>query len=884
MNQNYGYLINKNVIHLPKGDTSKCEIYDPNITDSDIECKIKELLPNLISYLTNDQELKLTNKHSTILSNILDVTKSQAGYISVAVLDNEEKLMGLQVSALEFNENCGKKSNILNNVSKGVIGAYFPMKIKMLHFQSYDSKKILICNDPKYLEDHQCPGIIFNNLMYIPLYFRKKSEQVYFGLLCLANTEYQDGFCPKIVASISSLLGLISIISKSKRIMDEILQDERLYLIENRGSIDEMSGFMVRNSKELSAIFDSNSKRIVSSDLFTKELSLILNGQELDIDNLDNYSQNDNLAIIGDLIKKCLKKNAKTIKIMHTFTTPTSTLYYDCTYGPIYSTEKDSPIGAYFLGKNITPSKTLENKLKTAKKSLEKALQEKDIYMSRISHELRTPLNSIYGFSQLIEYSSNSGDKIDVDWIKTIVKSSEHLLKLVDEVLDLSKIGSGKIQLSIEDVYISALIKDVVHMLHPEMEKKNLTCKLDINKNGYYVKADSHRLNQVITNIISNAIKYNKKDGNIDIKYEVDKENKKLVIKFIDTGSGIDSDKIKNVGLPFNRCGMEDSPIEGSGLGLALSIGLINQMDCKFDIVSTKGVGTTVSVTCPLSDTSKEIDVLSEFLAIGDTFVGDDSTIEADNLILYIEDNVSNFKLMENIVRRRLGYNIVVTSQGRRGIDIAKSLKPKLIILDMGLPDINGIEVLYNLKSNPESSSIPVMVYSADANPTTIKQARQGGASLYLTKPCDIKILEVEIKKFIQRKDNDKEDTLLVNEFRDAFDKLEEKDYDNNQVLMDEITKIKNNNNEEQNRKNKLISNLDRISKYEKARMKYDQNYVNNKDFVVYGSQKNKELSSEQHLSDKLKKLNFSNIDKKNKSKKTKIKKKKNRKKDKQNI
>ena len=722
-----------------------------------IKNKVKDILPKLVDYVSQQPGCNTLNEQiDFIVDNLLEITKSQGAYISTGDFDENDLLKGLRVVSLKFNQNM-KDNRIFNHNTKSALGAYFPMKPEMLHFMSMNSGKLLICNDKNYLKKHQCPGVIIENIMYIPIFVNvTKNIEKPVALLCLINTSYKYGFQVNMAKDIGPILNLLAILIKSDRTAKKMIENDRLYFSENEQSIKDMSSFIIRNSKEMAAIFTSDGKLMVASTVFDEGISLLAEGKKNKFIDIDDLKVTENTMEIYNNLIAMKSGNPSFLRVMQTFKTPSGILYFDSTYGSIYG-ENEHIIGTYIMAKNITNNKVLEDKLRSTSESLEHALKEKDIYMSRISHELRTPLNSIFGFSQLIDLSIKNNEEVDPEWSRTILKSSEHLLRLVNEVLDLSKVGSGNIKLSLEEVSIVDVLNEVVHLLISDAKNMNLSIKLESQTCHDKIFVDKHRMNQVITNVISNAIKYNKKNGKIDIKIEP-KTTDKISILIIDSGIGIDENRIQNIGTPFDRLGMEDSNIEGSGLGLALSISLLKQMDCSFNVTSKKNIGTTIELICPatqpvIGSQNYLNNPNIKYSSVGKTFNSiefNDSIDKLKNVILYIVDNVTNYKLMETIVEKRMKLKIIVANQGRRGIDIAKSIKPNLIILDLGLPDISGIEVLYELKSHPATSNIPVIIFSADANPTTVRNAINMGASKYLTKPTRIEDIEKEINKHLK--------------------------------------------------------------------------------------------------------------------------------------
>lgn len=707
--------------------------------DIDINC-----ISRLIVDMNNMSDFSFNSWNKIIVKKIIELTRSQGGYFSYVDRPYISSVpRGVLVSTLQLNPTFGNSDNILDKSNKSVEGVCFPYIPGTFYTDCVDHRIIILANKHDKLEKHKCPGLKIYNSVHIPILNSDKTNSI--ALLCLANTEYQ-GYTPKMIKKISPLLELLRMNAINGTRNKNILEKERQIIASfSNNKLHNMAFYIVQNCKEIAAVFGESGELLVKSDVFDAEMLAISDGDSSSYKSLDDLGKHEHTREILRVIRKLFNEGSPyVVNIIHKFVTKSGTIYHNTNYGCIFEKNNSKPVGAYILSKNITKLKSYENELSELNKTLSSALREKDLYMSRISHELRTPLNSIYGYSQLIELSKDSPQEIESDWIDTIMKSSKLLLKLVDEVLDLSKINSKNIKLSLEDVKLTGAIKNCVKMLQPDIETMNITVKLNIEKNGYIVIADYHRLIQCFTNILSNAIKYNKPNGRIDIEYELMGDT--IAIRFKDSGIGIDEEQLKHIGEPFNRLGMENTGISGSGLGMALTIGLLKTMNCKLKISSKKNEGTTVTIICNLSKNSSSYEISPTYLAIGNRQVTEFNDFST-NTILYIEDNPNNYKLMENIVTKYLKYDIVIAPQGRRGIDIAQSIKPIIIILDVGLPDMTGNEVLADLKSHPVTKNIPVIVYSADVTTTTISEMKDLGAVSYLTKPTDINVLVTAIKK-----------------------------------------------------------------------------------------------------------------------------------------
>ena len=485
--------------------------------ESPIVCQPVTILPGLLEQI-NKVEL-FNQKCDIILNTLIKITDCFGGYIGIPIFENRN-IMGIKISSLQ---------NISSKV--GEVGSIIEYQTENLSFQALKDCCGIISNNKKYLKiHHQLGENSTKNILCIPIGNYYDSTKPH-GILVLYNQS--KFFHHNIIPDLNPIFEILKMQISYQEIINKTQKEKQLYLIENHDEIKDMTSFIIRNSKDIAVIFKSDGTVLVQSKSLIGELRLISNIEKINY--LEDLKNDDNMIIVYNMVKKMLNRSKRDSMIddehkVQKFITPVGTIYLDSTFGTIFDQINDDPICAFWLAKNVTKTSILQNKLTQTNHQLEQALKEKDLYMSRISHELRTPLNSIYGFSQLIELSLDSPDQIDTEWITRIIKSSKILLKLIDEVLDISCINGDNIRLSMESVNITQVIKEVVQMLHPSMEKMNLTVKLDINKDGFIVLADHHRLTQVITNIISNATKYNKKNGKIDIQYQVE-ENKLLIKK-----------------------------------------------------------------------------------------------------------------------------------------------------------------------------------------------------------------------------------------------------------------------------------------------------------------------------------------------------------------
>ncbi|MHB8776619.1 MAG: ATP-binding response regulator, partial [Anaerolineales bacterium] len=367
-----------------------------------------------------------------------------------------------------------------------------------------------------------------------------------------------------------------------------------------------------------------------------------------------------------------------------------------------------------------------------AKLEAERANKAKSEFLSRMSHELRTPMNSILGFTQLLQMDELNPDQAGS--LEQILKSGHHLLNLINEVLDISRIESGKMAISPEPVQLHQAIKSAVELIRPLADIRGILIHIKIpSSQDVFVTADRQRLKQVLLNLLSNAVKYNRENGEVEIAASL------LVDGFLhltvrDTGEGIQPEKMERLFVAFDRLELDPDLVEGTGLGLALSKGLVEAMGGRIGAQSVVGEGTTFWFDLRLTTQQKELIVMSEV----DDFLKGSPSLEK-GLVLYVEDNLPNIQLIEKILARLPNVELISTMQGRLAMDLARMHKPALILLDLHLPDIHGEVVLERLRAEPETKHIPIVIMSADATTDQIEHMLAVGANAYLTKPIDVK-------------------------------------------------------------------------------------------------------------------------------------------------
>ncbi len=397
--------------------------------------------------------------------------------------------------------------------------------------------------------------------------------------------------------------------------------------------------------------------------------------------------------------------------------------------------------GASTIARDITDRKEVAKALEAAKDEAERANRAKSEFLSRMSHELRTPLNAILGFGQLLEMDDLTDSQSDD--VGQIVKAGRHLLDLINEVLEISRIEAGHMAMSVEPVQIGHLLDETVDLIGPLADERRLTLAVARDEvSGGYVYADNQKLKQVLLNLLSNAVKYNREQGRVDVSCAEAPGGGRLRVEVTDTGPGIPADHLASLFTPFERLGAETTAVEGTGLGLALSKRLVEAMDGTLTVASRPGVGTTFTVELPRAADSQEVPKEDRAEGEGGVLVSGGSNASAS--VLYIEDNISNYRLVEQILVKRPEIRLIAAMEGRLGIDLARQHQPDLVLLDLHLPGMTGEEVLAELRADARTARVPIVVISADATEGQVKRLLAAGADSYLTKPIDVRrFLEV---------------------------------------------------------------------------------------------------------------------------------------------
>ena len=402
--------------------------------------------------------------------------------------------------------------------------------------------------------------------------------------------------------------------------------------------------------------------------------------------------------------------------------------------------EQGATGGALVYITDISKRRDAEEALRNAQLAAEAANRSKSEFLSRMSHELRTPLNAVLGFSQLLKMQPLTDQEAEA--VEQILKGGRHLLDLINEVLDISRIEAGRLLLSPEPVLVSELVQESMDLVRSMAEEREVRLVTDRAGVGAYVFADRQRAKQVLLNLLSNAVKYNHPGGSVAVSCR-ERGATELRISVADSGPGIRPELMSRLFAPFDRLDAGQTDVEGTGIGLTLSKHLAEAMGGTLSVESVPGQGSTFSVDLPLVEGPVEryerLQPETAALAVHppNGHLGPGQR----HKVLYIEDNPSNLRLIERILARRGDVDVVSAMQGRFGIELARQHHPSLILLDLHLPDIGGEEILRRLRDDPLTASIPVVMVTADATAGQVQRLLSAGATAYLTKPLDVAML-----------------------------------------------------------------------------------------------------------------------------------------------
>ena len=411
--------------------------------------------------------------------------------------------------------------------------------------------------------------------------------------------------------------------------------------------------------------------------------------------------------------------------------------------------EREFIIGYLFIGTDNSSRKEIEAErilfnqtlleknveLENARFVAEKANRAKSEFLSSMSHELRTPLSAILGFAQLLDSGTTPLTISQRKSTDQILKAGWYLLELINEILDLSLVESGKLSMSLESVSLTEILRECEVMIEPQAEKRGISVAFSQFITPCFVQADPIRLKQVLINLLSNAIKYNTTGGSIEVDSRTSLPGR-IRIGIRDTGAGLAPEQIEQLFQPFNRLGQKAGVIEGTGIGLVVSKRLVELMDGVIGVESTVGEGSLFWIELNLASRSPDTAPCNEQALPEDDGVQDESP---PHTLLYVEDNPANLMLVEELIARRPDIRLLSAIDGKRGIELAKACQPDVILMDINLPDISGIEALEILSKDQATAHIPIIALSANAIPGDIQKGLDDGFVDYFTKPIRVK-------------------------------------------------------------------------------------------------------------------------------------------------
>jgi PAS domain S-box-containing protein len=399
--------------------------------------------------------------------------------------------------------------------------------------------------------------------------------------------------------------------------------------------------------------------------------------------------------------------------------------------------------GVFAAARDVTERKLLDQaleeqnvELKRARSAAEKANLAKSEFLSSMSHELRSPLNAILGFAQLINSDSPPPTSSQTASIDQILHAGWYLLELINEILDLAQIESGRLALSSEPTSLAEVMFECQAMIEPQGQKRGIKMTFPQFDIPCFVSADRTRLKQVLINLLSNAIKYNQANGTVVVDVDCPgsaPERTRISVK--DTGAGLPPDMLVQLFQPFNRLGRERTAEEGTGIGLVMSKRLVELMGGEIGVESTVGAGSVFWFELNSAAAPQLAVDRAEPAANSHAQVQPGTPLRT---LLYVEDNPANLMLIEQLIARRPDMRLLTAIDGSLGIELARANQPEVILMDINLPGISGIEALRILRDDPATAHIPVVALSANAMPRDIEKGLQAGFFRYLTKPIKV--------------------------------------------------------------------------------------------------------------------------------------------------
>lgn len=429
------------------------------------------------------------------------------------------------------------------------------------------------------------------------------------------------------------------------------------------------------------------------------------------------------------------------LAIRHTSGRIIDVLYNAC----VYKDDDGKVLGVFAAARDVTERNRLDQVLHDKNLQLQRATivaeaanLAKSNFLSSMSHEIRTPLNAVLGFAQLIEIGTPPPTPSQRESLNQILKGGWYLLELINEILDLAQIESGKASLSREAVSLADVLLECQSMISPQADQRGIVMDFPSFETSYFIHADRMRIKQVLLNLLSNAIKYNKLGGSVRVTTEhIPGSTASLRIKVIDSGEGLSPEQLSQLFQPFNRLGKEAGLEQGTGIGLVVTKRLVELMGGSIGVVSSVETGSTFWVELALTDAPRLTADLGTITTLSRANIATDTM---ERSVLYVEDNPANLALIEQLVAGRPDLHLVTAVDGYSGIERARACLPQVILMDINLPGISGLDALRILRADPATAHIPIIAISANAMPHEIKSCLDAGFFDYITKPIKVNL------------------------------------------------------------------------------------------------------------------------------------------------
>jgi PAS domain S-box-containing protein len=461
-------------------------------------------------------------------------------------------------------------------------------------------------------------------------------------------------------------------------------------------------------------------------------------------DNFLHAIHPDDVQHVVDAINACINDGAD-YDIEHRCVWPDGTVRWLHEKGDVIRDPDGVPLQMLGVVRDITVHKEAEKVEAAARVAAEKASQAKSQFLSAMSHELRTPLNAILGFAQLLALDADGLDPDQRDSIEEIRHAGRHLLELINEVLDLAKVEAGRSELAIKPLKLRELMDECCGLLGPLAKPKQLQVSCPIIDNGVRVRADYLRLKQVLLNLMSNAVKYTRPGGRIELRQLLLSEGQ-VRIEVEDSGIGIAADDLPSLFQPFNRLANDENEEEGTGIGLSIAKQLTEAMGGRIGVRSELGQGSCFWIELPVS-TGTDDSNAPQGRQASVTTAG--APQQDRKRILYVEDNPANMRLMVNLLGRHPGIQLLGAATPEAALELAPGFNPDLLLLDMHLPGSSGIELLGMLRDMDNLAEVPAIAVSADAMTDNRQRALASGFAAYLTKPIDVEQLFGQLERYL---------------------------------------------------------------------------------------------------------------------------------------